>query len=256
MFVYPMSFKNSIPNIFTSFNLLCGCLAIVSATNDNAMWTAYFVGIAAIFDFLDGMVARALKVQSPIGKDLDSLADMVSFGVVPGLIMFKLIGISLFTYGLKADVSGNTRAILSYLPYLSFLITIFAAIRLARFNVFSADALGFTGMPTPACAIFIASLPLIIENQDISNEFLMESVFLSPLFPIATTLLVSYLMVSKINMFSLKFKTLGWEGNKMRYVFLVLAIALIIPFKFLGVMFTMILYILLSLINNKIKLTP
>jgi len=251
-----MAFKNSIPNIFTSLNLLCGCFAIVSATNDNAMWTAYFVGIAAIFDFLDGMAARALKVQSPIGKDLDSLADMVSFGVVPGLIMFKLIGISLFTYGLQADISGNTRAIFNFLPYLSFLITICAAIRLARFNVFSSESsLGFTGMPTPAMAIFIASLPLIIENQDISNEFLMESVFLSPIFPIATTIFISYLMVSKINMFSLKFKTLGWTGNKMRYVFLILALALIIPFKFLGIMFTMVLYILLSIINNRIKLT-
>ncbi len=250
-----MAFKNSIPNIFTSLNLLCGCFAIVSATNDNAMWTAYFVGIAAIFDFLDGMVARALKVESPIGKDLDSLADMVSFGVVPGLIMFKLIGISLFTYGLQADISGNTRAIFNLLPYLSFLITIFAAIRLARFNVLSSESSGFTGMPTPAMAIFIASLPLIIENQDISNEFLMESVFLSPFFPIATTIFISYLMVSKIDMFSLKFKTLGWTGNKMRYVFLILALALIIPFKFLGIMFTMVLYILLSIINNRIKLT-
>lgn len=251
-----MSFRSSIPNIFTSLNLLCGCFAIVSATNDNMMWTAYFVGIAAIFDFLDGMAARALHVKTAIGKDLDSLADMVTFGVVPGLIMFKLIGVSFIYYGLKETVSLEVRQIFNYIPYLGFLITIFAAIRLARFNVQSAEGTSsFLGMPTPASAILIASLPLIIENQDISNEVLMESVFLSPFFPISASILISYLMVSKLNMFSLKFKTMGWADNKMRYIFIVFAIGLIVPFKFLGVMFTMIMYIILSLINNKIKLT-
>lgn len=249
-----MSFKNNVPNIFTSLNLLCGCFAIVSANNDNMMWTAYFVGIAAIFDFLDGMAARALKAQTAIGKDLDSLADVVTFGVVPGLIMFKLIGVSFMYYGLQETVSLEMRKIFNYVPYIAFLIPVFSAIRLAKFNV-AVDSSSFTGLPTPASAILIASLPMIIENHDISNEFLMESVFLSPFFPIGVTLLISYLLVAKFSMFSLKFKTLGWAENKMRYVFLLLAIALIIPFKFLGILFTMILYILLSIINNKIKLT-
>lgn len=219
------------------------------------MWTAYFVGIAAVFDFFDGMAARALNVQSKIGKELDSLADVIAFGLVPGLIMFKLIGVSFIYLGLKQELTLETRQLLNYIPYLGFMITLFAAYRLGRYNLQEDHTDSFSGMPSPAAAILIASLPLIIENQDLSNEFLMESVFMNPIFPIATTILISLLMVSRIQMFSLKFKNFSFGDNKMRYIFLVIAIGLIIPFKFLGLMFTMILYIFLSLLNKALKLS-
>lgn len=144
-----MYIKKNIPNAITCCNLLCGCLAIIQATNGNLLWAAYLVGMAAVFDFFDGFAARLLKVSSPIGKDLDSLADMVTFGVVPGIVMFKMIRL-----GLRLDKEGfDLIEENPWITYIVFMIPIFSALRLAKFNHDTRQTEAFIGLPTPANAI-------------------------------------------------------------------------------------------------------
>ena len=184
-----MNIKKNIPNLFTLGNLFCGCIAIVLAFEGNLIGAAYMVGIAGVFDFLDGLVARILKVNSEIGKQLDSLADVVSFGVVPGVIIFKLI---------------NQTMITSPISFFGFLVTIFSAIRLAKFNIDTRQTDSFIGLPVPANAIFIASLPLSLNSDSFSNT--LQQTILNPYCLILLSLISSFLLVAPLPLFALKFK--------------------------------------------------
>lgn len=243
-----MNIKKHIPNAITCGNLLCGCLAIVKAFEGNLVWAAYLVGIAAVLDFFDGFAARMLKVSSPIGKDLDSLADMVTFGVVPGVVMFQLIGTArMFKIAFDAsipDISSIAIEKTVYLPqYIAFLIPIFSAIRLAKFNNDTRQTDSFIGVPTPANAMVICSLPLILAYSDYT--FIANVYFLSVL-----AVVMSFLLIAELPLFALKFKHFKWQGNEIRFVFLGLSLVMLVALQFVGIPLIIIMYILLSLFNN------
>lgn len=225
-----MKFKYVIPNLITSGNLLCGTFAIIYAGRGDLSIAGMFIGIAAILDFLDGFAARLLKATSEFGKQMDSLADVVTFGVAPAILFYSM-----------AELNGQ-----SFLNFASLLIAVFAALRLAKFNIDESQATEFTGVPTPAIAVLIASFPYIIEYDSLGIAFLFKSAWFMLLFP----LLVSYLMVANFRLFSLKIKSFKWHENKMVFSFLVFCIAILALFQFTGVPIIIAAYILLSLIRN------
>jgi CDP-diacylglycerol--serine O-phosphatidyltransferase len=185
---------------------------------------AYFVWLACVFDFLDGLVARALKVNSPIGKELDSLADVVSFGLLPSLFMFTWID----------GLTSNT-----ILPYLAILIAICSALRLAIFNIDTEQSDSFKGLPTPANTLFLTGLPFLSFE---SVQFLFQPVALCLI-----SIIFSLLLVSRIDLFALKFKNFAWASNKIRFTFLICSVLLLVSFKFAAIPLIILLYILLSL---------
>lgn len=219
--------KRHIPNALTCANLLSGCIGVVFAFNNRLDVAAYAVLISGIFDFFDGNMARLLNVKSPIGKELDSLADMVSFGFLPGAVMFKLL-----------EQSQNSSA---YLPYFGFLITIFSALRLAKFNIDTRQTEDFIGLNTPMNTLFIVSLPFI------QREY--PGLIGSPLLLVGISVLVSWLLISEIRIFSLKFGTMGWADNKTKFVFLIISAVLIAFLKFVAIPFVLVLYILSSFVH-------
>lgn len=221
--------KKHLPNAITCANLFSGCIGIVFAFKGNLEAAAYFVIFSGIFDFFDGMVARLLNVKSAIGKDLDSLADMVSFGFLPGVIMFHLLKAS--------DYSSE------YLPYLGFIITIFSALRLAKFNNDTRQTEDFIGLNTPMNTLFICSLPFI------ANDY--PQVIASSILLIAVTAITSFLLVSEIKIFSLKFSDLSWAKNRIKFIFLILSAILIAFLKFAAIPFVLVLYIALSFLHFK-----
>lgn len=242
-----MSIKQQIPNAITCCNLLCGCLAIVCAFNENLAWSAYLVGIAAMLDFFDGFVARLLKVGGEMGKQLDSLADMVTFGLVPGVVMYQMINHSFSRGpGWHTEMFNSN----SYLQFIAFLITIFSCIRLAKFNIDTRQTDSFIGVPTPANTILICSIPLINQFQPEILNFNIYSITGNWLFLIALTILMSYLLIAELPLFALKFKNFGWPDNKIRYSFLIISAILLILFQFIAIPFIIFLYIILSIINN------
>lgn len=257
--------KRNIPNAITCGNLLCGCLAIVKAFEGDLVWAAYLVGIAAVLDFFDGFLARLLKVSSPIGKDLDSLADMVTFGVVPGVVMFKLMHFAnLMERGFISDVGIEVHESLrNYAPYIAFIIPIFSAVRLAKFNNDIRQTDSFIGLPTPANAIFICALPLILFKQYSAFQYDMpeahhqnHEIYLA-LYPIymqeilaLTSCVLALLLIAPLPLFSLKFKSFGWKGNEIRFVFLLLSVLMLVLLQFLGIPLIIVLYILMSVVNN------
>ena len=218
--------KRHIPNAITCANLLSGCIGIVFCFNGDLKTAAYFVILSGIFDFFDGMVARALNVKSTIGKELDSLADMVSFGFLPGVIMFELI----------KDSNFNNE----YLPYFGFLITIFSALRLAKFNVDERQTVDFIGLNTPMNSLFIVSLPYVADifPMVISNSFVL----------VALTMLTSYLLVSEIKIFSLKFTNFRWAENKIKFTFVIVSFILFGWLQFVSIPLILALYIGLSFV--------
>lgn len=207
--------------------MLCGAVGIIFLLEDRGVAAAYFVWIACLFDFFDGFAARMLKVTSPIGKELDSLADVVSFGLLPALAMYKMI---------DASTSSET------LPYIGLMIAMFSALRLAIFNVDETQRDSFKGLNTPANAIFVTSLPLI-EQQ--AGSWLYQTWTL-----IAITVLFSFLLVSRIEIFALKFKTFKWAENRIRFTFLILSVLLLIVFQLVALPMIILLYILLSLAHK------
>lgn len=241
-----MNVKKNIPNVLTCGNLVCGCFALVKVFQDDLIHASYFVGIALIFDFLDGFVARLLKVSSEIGKDLDSLADMVTFGVVPGAMMFKIIGIA-YCYNQLIQkeiiVSDN---LIYWQQYFGFTITVFSCIRLAIFNSDVRQKESFIGLPTPANSILICSIPLIIDFQ----PNFIQNITNPLLFIIPLTFLLSFLLVSEISLFALKFKNFTWKENKLRYFFIAISLLLIVLLKFIAIPLIIINYILFSVVNN------
>jgi CDP-diacylglycerol---serine O-phosphatidyltransferase len=247
-----MSIKKNIPNAITLGNLFCGCLALVQAFEGNLVWAAYFVGIAAVLDFLDGFIARLLNVQSAIGKDLDSLADMVTFGVVPGVVMMMLIKYSLvFESQAVSPIPGLS---LENLPYFGFIIIIFSCVRLAIFNNDTRQTDNFIGLPTPANSILICSLPLLLQlDNGIAfqrTDMRLMSLILNAGNLCILTGFLSLLLVTELPLFSLKFKDFSWSKNKVRYIFLVLCIIMLILFRYAGITLSVMAYILLSFVNN------
>lgn len=222
--------KRHLPNFLTCCNLICGCLGIVFVLEGRDIPAAYLVWLAGVFDFFDGFAARMLKVTSPIGKELDSLADVISFGVLPSLVMYKMI----------SDATAS-----DILPYAGFTIAVFSALRLAIFNVDETQRDSFRGLNTPANTIFITSLPLL-HNQ--IGTWLYEPAVL-----IGITFLFSFLLVSPIEFFAFKFKTFRWEDNKIRFTFLALSVLLLMFFRVLGIPIIIILYILFSLLGSMSK---
>jgi CDP-diacylglycerol--serine O-phosphatidyltransferase len=223
--------KRNLPNAVTCLNLLCGCLALTNIFAGHLETGAWFVAAAALADFFDGLLARALRVSSAIGKDLDSLADMVSFGVVPGAMLFKL---------LAAD--GPATPLGQYLPYAGFMVTIFSALRLAKFNNDTRQTTSFIGLPTPACTLVVASLPLILSY----DTFGLRAVILNPIVLVGLTVLLSGLLVAELPLFALKFKSLRWADNRRRFIFMLLAAGLLLGLQAAAVPLVVLLYVLLS----------
>jgi CDP-diacylglycerol--serine O-phosphatidyltransferase len=243
-----MTIKKHIPNAITCGNLLCGCLAIIQTFEGNLVMASYLVGLAAVLDFFDGFAARLLKVASPIGKDLDSLADMVTFGVVPGFVMHRMLEIGYLVNHRDYDIIIQNQ----WMTYVPMMIPIFSAIRLAKFNNDTRQTDAFIGVPTPANAILICSIPLIV-NWDTHFDLKHCEVIhflIHPYSLLAISVLMSLLMIAELPLFALKFKNFGWKGNEIRYIFLVLSLLGLIIFQFLGLGIAIVLYVVLSIINN------
>lgn len=235
--------KSHIPNFITSLNLFSGCLALMFASEGNLVYAAVLIGIASVFDFMDGMTARLLKAYSSIGKELDSLADMVSFGVVPAYILFQLMKNTLQSNTLTVD-SSISNTLFVCVP---FIVAVFSGLRLAKFNVDTRQTESFIGLPTPANAIFIGSFPLLLAygNSDFIKDLILNKYFL-----VAISLFQSFMLVSEFPMFSLKIKGLGFSQNKIRYIFLIICILLVVFFNVTAIPLIILFFILLSAINN------
>lgn len=248
-----MSFKQHIPNIVTLLNLFSGCIAVIFAVNGNFVVAAIFVFLGIFFDFFDGLLARKLNVQSPLGIQLDSLADLVTSGVVPGVIMFKLISLTVDAPDYSA-YSDSWNSVfhwqgfkMSVLPLIGLFIPLASAYRLAKFNLDEDQQTYFKGLPVPANTLVILSLPLILEYQ---NNDLMNAIIINKWFLIGLTLLSCYLLNSHIKLFALKFKDWSFKSNAVRYLFLVLSIVLLIVLQFAAIPLVIALYIVLSLLNR------
>ncbi len=238
----------TIPNIMTLGNLFCGCLGIIFAFEGNLLWASYLIFIAGILDFLDGFVARLLNQHSEIGKQLDSLADMVTFGVLPSFIIAKLIQISTRQNTVLSDLMPSNLLSQTQLPtlaYVAFFLALFSCLRLAKFNIDTRQSDSFIGVPTPANAFVVAAFPLILEFNPKYKFLILNSTCL-----IAYTLIMSYLLISEIPLFALKFKNFSWGSNQIKYIFLILSVILLVALQFVGIPLIIFLYIILSVINN------
>lgn len=235
--------KLHLPNALTSCNLFSGCIASVMIFRNHLDFAAYFVFIAAFFDLLDGMAARKVLSNPAFGKELDSLADIVSFGFVPGAIMFKLLQLSHMESYFHSDI------FLRIFQFFPFVITVFSALRLAKFNIDMRQSNSFIGLPTPANTLFIVSLPLILMKQP--GKF--DNIILNPYFILIVTLLFSFLLIAELPLFSMKFKTLEIRENMYQYILLVVALILFPLFLFAAIPMVIILYILLSVVQNYTK---
>jgi CDP-diacylglycerol--serine O-phosphatidyltransferase len=223
-----MKILRHIPNTLTSLNLATGCVGIIMLLAGEPVYAAWFVWISCAFDFFDGFVARLLKVSSPIGKELDSLADMVSFGVLPAVQMYILF-------------TQNTTH--KALPFLAISIAVFSALRLAKFNLDTRQTTSFIGVPTPANALFITALPFLPKHF---HAYLFHPVAL-----MAIIVITSLWLIMEVELFALKFTTFRWKDNQLRFTFLALAGLLIVFFKAAALVFVILMYVLLSLFNYK-----
>lgn len=247
--------KKHIPNFITSLNLLCGCIALFFAFSNELITASVFVFLGIFFDFFDGFFARLLHVQSKVGMELDSLADVVTSGVVPGVVMMQLLSESLFGVPYSIDIFKSAdwqSGIVVFLPFIGLFIAVAAAYRLAKFNVDTRQTDQFIGMPTPAVSIWTLSIPLILVYQ---NSAFLENLFLNTYFLIGFTLVVSVLMNMELPLFALKFKNWSWSDNKIRYSFLLLSVLGMVLLKFIAIPLILILYIVLSVISRKTKRT-
>lgn len=241
--------KGHIPNLITLLNLLSGAIATVLAVQNNLITAAAFVGLGIFFDFFDGLAARALDVKSEIGLQLDSLADMVTSGLVPGIVMFQLLSKSV-DYSFESDALAWSMQDYLYLDFswiaiVGFLVTLGSAYRLAKFNIDERQTSSFIGLPTPANAILILSFPLILTFQpgELANTLLFNTWFL-----VGLSIVSGILLNAEIALFALKFKTYALKPNWFRYLFLLLCAGLIIFLEFWSLPIIILLYIVLSLI--------
>ena len=225
-----------IPNTLTSCNLVSGCIAIVFALNANYTMALTFIVVGAVFDFFDGMSARLLGVSSPIGKELDSLADVVTFGVAPSSMIYTLL--------LTLDKSGWNETLASAVPYVAFVMAAFSAIRLAKFNLDERQTTSFIGLPTHATALFWAALIVGSEDMLVAQSHVI-------LLLIVLVFISSWLLVAEIPMFALKFKHWGWHENRIKYVFLVSCLPILLIFGISGISVIIAWYICLSIITSR-----
>lgn len=230
-----MSIKKHIPNTITCCNLICGCIATGYAFEYDYSTAFLFIILGAVFDFFDGFAARLLHVSSSIGKELDSLADDITFGFAPATIVFSMLR-SILPVGL------------GWMAYGAFLIAAFSALRLAKFNLDERQSLGFIGLPTPANALFWGALSMqLVEHQtllSIPDEFLQIGFFLTILFS-------CWILVSEVPMFALKFKHYGWKGNEIRYSFIAISGLLLALLGWGGFSAVVVLYVILSVLTQR-----
>jgi CDP-diacylglycerol--serine O-phosphatidyltransferase len=279
--------KALIPNLLTAGNLVGGVLAIIFSLTGRLEWAPYCIFISAFLDFFDGFAARLLKVQSEMGKQLDSLADMVTFGVAPGVMVFMLLKIQLslpfslprlgfnawsekimeidlpvldrimsqeLDFYIPAEVNMPLEYnLFTWVPLIALIIPVFSMFRLAKFNLDTRQSNSFIGVPTPANTLFFASIPLILiqfSSATTSFDQWIFQLFLNPWFLIVSCIGMSILLVAELPLFALKFKSFGFKGNEIRYIFLTLAVILLATLWWLAIPLIIILYILLSLIQN------
>ncbi|MFN7115504.1 MAG: CDP-diacylglycerol--serine O-phosphatidyltransferase [Saprospiraceae bacterium] len=222
--------KNYIPNFITLLNAFFGCLAIVSIFANEMLLSALWLGLGAVADFMDGAVARLLNAKSALGKQLDSLADMISFGVAPGLILYHFI------------TPVENGLIWKAVP--AFILTVAACFRLGKFNIDPRQTTSFIGLPTPACTLFVVGLLLIAEF----DSFGLRPIIYQPLFIYACIAVLSYLMVSELPMFGFKFERFTWQGNEIKIIFAALALLLLVFLREAAPAFIILMYLLISLV--------
>jgi CDP-diacylglycerol---serine O-phosphatidyltransferase len=251
-----MKIKNQIPNLLTLGNLFCGCLAVYFIYQGKLSTAAIFILVAAVLDFADGFVARLLKVSGEMGKQLDSLADMVSFGLVPGTLVFWYLQKAI-------DAQNLTIGYWEFFKFFPYIITLFSAYRLAKFNIDTRQTEDFIGLNTPANTLFWIAFPLFFEFQfpNLTTEstllsylgFVYNFTLGSPFTLCTLSLFCSILLVSELKIFSLKFKKFTWAGNEIRFIFLAISLLLILLLFFAAIPIIIILYVLLSILQNQIS---
>lgn len=230
-----MNLKQHIPNLFTLGNLLCGMVALYFVFQGSFDKVGLFVVLGIVLDFFDGFLARVLGVTGELGKQLDSLADMVTSGVVPGFVMFFMLA------------SNNDLGMGPSIAYFGLLLSLTACYRLAKFNIDTRQSDSFIGLPTPAMSLFVVSLPVIYSNTDIA---VVRSMLENSYVLIAITLVLSYLMNANLPLLALKFKNFSWAKNQFRWVLILLSGILIGLFEEAAVPLIIILYVLLSVVQN------
>lgn len=235
-----MNIKNHIPNFITLMNLLAGILSIYLGMKGDLQLSAALIFLAAILDFFDGLLARVLDAKSEIGGQLDSLADVVSFGVAPAFVLFHTIEMTL---EMRGEFSQT------YLPFIAFMVPLFSALRLAKFNIDEEQSTSFKGLPTPATGILLASFPIMIIVCLAENKGLYYDIVTNPWFLAATAVACSLLMVSSLPMFALKFSSTNWGENQTRYIFLIISVFLIILLKLAAIPLIILMYLLLSVVS-------
>lgn len=231
--------KKHIPNAITCCNLLSGCISIVLMCNGYAVAAGVMIFLAAVFDFFDGFAARLLKAYSPLGAQLDSLSDVVSFGVAPSFIVYHYLSQETIADSFSLDIAG-----FNIIPFTAFFLAIFAELRLAKFNIDERQTTSFIGLPTPAMGLFVASLPFTLQNEKLA---FMANNMANPYFLISLIAIFSYLMISEIPFFSLKIKNLKFKENIHIYILAIFAIATFAFLGFAAIPFVMLFYILESL---------
>ena len=230
-----MNIKKHIPNTLTCCNLISGCIATCFAFFHDPELALLWIIIGAVFDFFDGMSARLLHVPSPIGKELDSLADDVTFGVAPSTMLFSQL--------LVMDYRSWLQPVSDYVAFVAYIMAAFSALRLAKFNLDERQAMGFIGLPTPANALFWGSLILSAKHWETLSPYMSVAL-------IALMLVSSWLLIAEIPMFALKFKHWGWKGNELRYSFLITCIPLLIIFREYAFAIIIAWYVVLSVISD------
>lgn len=266
----------NIPNLLTACNMLCGVLSIFCVFMGRFEYAAWLIFLGAIFDFLDGFAARMLKQFSELGKQLDSLADMVTFGLAPGVIMVIVIAVSIemdsfpdgqnvneyvshvidsWKLGLFHDSSAKFHGIFKYLPFVGLIIPVFSLFRLAKFNIDTRQSESFIGMPTPAVTLFFTSFPLALWWYFSTDgyPFYFEKYIFQPFFICSLVVVMSLSLVSEIPLFSLKFKHFKWRENEVRYLFLLLSLILILTTHVWAIAIIVFLYPVLSIILSDSK---
>jgi CDP-diacylglycerol--serine O-phosphatidyltransferase len=234
--------KFVVPNALTIINLLCGTLAIVNIFEGHPLLSIYLLMAAAVADVLDGLFAKVLNATSEFGKQLDSLSDLVSFGVAPAVFMYSMA---------KDSALSAQSGLVGFLIYTTFFIAVFAALRLARFNIDTSKSTDFRGLPVPANALFVISVWLVFHQAE-PGSFIIK--FYTPVFFIALTLLLSYLMISNISMLSFKLHNFRLKGNFLRYLLVVGAVLIFCFGGISSLIYIMVFYIALSLIKHISKL--
>lgn len=254
-----MKIRKAIPHVLTSANLACGVIAIILSLKGGLSWAPWFIFLAAFFDFFDGFAARLLKVSGDFGKQLDSLADVVTFGVAPGLIVFQFLQLAHYDFEVL-DTTSSIDELLLQIPqdeiyngaFIAVLIPVFSALRLAKFNIDKRQSDSFIGLPTPANAILFAAFPLMFNDALITGEawkLAISSVLINDTALMNFTVLFSLLLVLELPLFALKFKSYSIRENGLKYSFLLISLVLLLTLLYWALPLIIILYVILSIVK-------